>query len=145
MSFLPKRRAADQCAGEEAFFVAKAAGADDIIDWSCPGPPYRRSWPRRRGGQYHATLVTGCGHVGDGNVHLSVFQPDAQKRAEVLRAIFRAGMDLGGAISGEHGIGTAKKTYFQELEDPTKVALMRRIKEAFDPHGILGPDVLFDR
>jgi glycolate oxidase len=92
----------------------------------------------------HGTLVTGCGHVGDGNVHLSVFQPDAERRAEVMRAIFRAGMDLGGAISGEHGIGTEKKKYFQELEDPAKVALMRRIKEAFDPHGILGPDILFD-
>jgi glycolate oxidase len=89
--------------------------------------------------------VTGCGHVGDGNVHLSVFQPDAEKRAEVMRAIFRAGMELGGAISGEHGIGTEKKSYFLELEDPTKVALMRRIKAAFDPHGILGPDRLFDR
>jgi glycolate oxidase len=54
-------------------------------------------------------------------------------------------MDLGGAISGEHGIGTEKKRYFAELEDPTKLALMRRIKDAFDPHGILGPDVLFDR
>jgi glycolate oxidase len=93
----------------------------------------------------HGTLVTGCGHVGDGNVHLSVFQPDPARRAEVLRAIFRAGMDLGGAISGEHGIGTEKKRYFAELEDPTKLALMRRIKDAFDPHGILGPDVLFDR
>jgi glycolate oxidase len=133
-------------AREKAFFVAKAAGADDIIDVVVP----RAAIPAflataAEVANTHATLVTGCGHVGDGNVHLSVFQPDAQKRAEVLRAIFRAGMDLGGAISGEHGIGTAKKTYFQELEDPTKVALMRRIKEAFDPHGILGPDVLFDR
>ena len=133
-------------AREKAFFVAKAAGADDIIDVVVP----RAAIPAflataAEVATTHATLVTGCGHVGDGNVHLSVFQPDAQKRAEVLRAIFRAGMDLGGAISGEHGIGTAKKTYFQELEDPTKVALMRRIKEAFDPHGILGPDVLFDR
>lgn len=133
-------------AREKAFFVAKAAGADDIIDVVVP----RAAVPTFLAtaievANSHATLVTGCGHVGDGNVHLSVFQPDAEKRSEVLRAIFRAGMDLGGAISGEHGIGTAKKRYFQELEDPTKVALMRRIKEAFDPHGILGPDVLFDR
>ena len=74
-----------------------------------------------------------------------MFQPDAERRAEVLRAIFTAGMDLGGAISGEHGIGTEKKSYFQELEDPTKLALMRRIKIAFDPHGILGPGKIFDR
>ena len=44
-----------------------------------------------------------------------------------------AGMALGGAISGEHGIGTEKKQYFLELEDPAKIALMRRIKAAFDP------------
>ncbi len=133
-------------AREKAFFVAKAAGADDIIDVVVP----RAAIPAflataAEVADTHATLVTGCGHVGDGNVHLSVFQPDAGKRTEVLRAIFRAGMALGGAISGEHGIGTEKKKYFGELEDPTKLALMRRIKEAFDPHGILGPDILFDR
>ena len=82
--------------------------------------------------------------MGDGNVHLSVFQPDAERRDQVLRAIFRAGMELGGAISGEHGIGTEKKKYFQELEDPVKLDLMRRIKRAFDPNGILGPGTLFD-
>ena len=65
-------------------------------------------------------------------------------RTEVLRAVFRAGMALGGAISGEHGIGTEKKKYFLELEDPVKVELMRAIKRAFDPHGILGPGNLLD-
>jgi glycolate oxidase len=133
-------------AREKAFFVAKAAGADDIIDVVVP----RAAIPAflataARVAESHGTLVTGCGHVGDGNVHLSVFQPDPDRRTEVLEAIFRAGMDLGGAISGEHGIGTEKKGYFQELEDPTKVALMKRIKKAFDPEGILGPGVLFDR
>ncbi len=54
-----------------------------------------------------------------------------------------AGVALGGAVSGEHGIGTAKLATFSELEDPVKVDLMRRIKSAFDPAGILNPGTVF--
>jgi len=132
-------------AREKAFFVAKAAGADDIVDLVVPRaaiPSYMAAVAEVA--ERHGALITGCGHVGDGNVHLSVFQPDPGRRTEVLRAVFRAGMDLGGAISGEHGIGTEKKKYFLELEDPVKVELMRAVKRAFDPHGILGPGNLLD-
>ena len=75
----------------------------------------------------------------DGNVHMGVFQKDPEIRSELMRSLFRAGMDLGGAISGEHGLGTEKRKYFVELEDPVKLDLMRRIKQAFDPHTILNP------
>jgi glycolate oxidase len=132
-------------AREKAFFVAKAAGADDIVDLVVPRaaiPEYMVAVAEVA--KEYGALITGCGHVGDGNVHLSVFQPDPVQRTEVLRAIFRAGMALGGAISGEHGIGTEKKKYFLELEDPAKLELMRAIKRAFDPHGILGPGNLLD-
>ncbi len=132
-------------AREKAFFVAKAHGADDIIDLVVPRaaiPEYMAAVAAVA--KEHGALITGCGHVGDGNVHLSVFQPDPEQRTEVLRVVFRAGMDLGGAISGEHGIGTEKKKYFLELEDPVKLDLMRAIKRAFDPHGILGPGNLLD-
>ncbi len=131
-------------AREKAFWVAKQAGAQDIVDVVVP----RASIPGYLAGvnalaREHETLVAGAGHAGDGNVHLSVFQPDDAVRGEVMRGIFSAGMDLGGAISAEHGIGTEKRAYFLDLEDPVKVALMRRVKAAFDPNGILNPGVLF--
>lgn len=143
---LPAQAAAQLIsAREKLFFVGKASGMDDIIDLVVPRaaiPQYMTAVAEV--GQEHGALLTGCGHVGDGNVHLSVFQPDPQRRTEVLRAVFRAGLDLGGAISGEHGIGKEKKKYFLEFEDPVKVELMRAIKRAFDPHGILGPGNLLD-
>ncbi|MGZ4706140.1 MAG: FAD-linked oxidase C-terminal domain-containing protein, partial [Acidimicrobiales bacterium] len=88
--------------------------------------------------------IAGCGHAGDGNVHLSVFQSDPEVRSRVVHGLFELGLDVGGAISGEHGIGTEKRRYFVELTDPAKLALMVRIKAAFDPHGILNPGTIFD-
>lgn len=54
------------------------------------------------------------------------------------------GISIGGAISGEHGIGRSKKRYYQALEDPGKLALQRRIKAVFDPAGVLNPGCIFD-
>jgi glycolate oxidase len=132
-------------AREKAFWVAKANNADDIFDVVVP----RASIPEFMAkvtelAAENGSWIAGCGHAGDGNVHLSIFQSDPEIRYRVSRELFRIGMDLGGAISGEHGIGEAKKRYFLELEDPVKVDLMRRIKTAFDPAGILNPGTIFD-
>ena len=132
-------------AREKAFWVAKAHGAQDIVDTVVP----RASIPSFLAAvaelaRAHDALVIGCGHAGDGNVHLSVFQGDDEIRGRLLQAIFRSALDHGGAISGEHGIGSEKQKYFLELEDPVKLALLRRIKAAFDPDGILNPGTLLD-
>jgi glycolate oxidase len=132
-------------AREKAFWVAKANNADDIVDVVVPRASIPQFMARVAAiAEHHGSWVAGCGHAGDGNVHLSVFSPDPERRRSLLRDLFEAGLALGGAISGEHGIGIAKRRYFLELEDPVKVALMRRIKRAFDPNGILNPGTIFD-
>ncbi len=143
---LPRQSGAELIAArEKAFWLAKAAGADDIVDAVVPRASMAAYMDEvaelaRASGSW----VAGCGHAGDGNVHLSVFQADPSVRHRLIHDILAAALNLGGAISGEHGIGIGKKEHVERLESPSKVALWRRIKEAFDPHGILNPGTVFD-
>jgi glycolate oxidase len=127
-------------AREKAFWLAKGNGANEIIDIVVP----RSSVPDfldhvRQLAERHATFVSGCGHIGDGNVHLSVFQSDDEIRQRFLLELFESGLATGGAISGEHGIGRDKCDAYLALSDPHVIALQRRIKQAFDPGNLLNP------
>jgi D-lactate dehydrogenase (cytochrome)/glycolate oxidase len=92
----------------------------------------------------HRVVIGTFGHAGDGNLHPTlVYDPSSPKsKAAVLAAfdeIVRAALDLGGTITGEHGVGALKQPYLADMIGPTERALMHRIKDAFDPTGILNP------
>jgi glycolate oxidase len=125
--------------------MVKAAGADDVIDMVVPRqriPEYLRCVQELA--HEHYSKVYGCGHAGDGNIHFTVYESDEGKRAALLLDIYEMGTAMGGAISGEHGVGRSKKAYFQRIEDPVKLALYRQIKAVFYPSGILNPGCIFD-
>jgi glycolate oxidase len=88
------------------------------------------------------------GHAGDGNIHVNVMadpsRPGEVERAhEAERLLFEGVIALEGSISGEHGIGFAKMPFIRiELGDD-EIALMKRVKAAFDPHGLLNPGKMF--
>jgi len=83
------------------------------------------------------------GHVGDGNIHVNVtgLSPDDYRVDDV---VLRLAAGLGGSISAEHGIGTAKKRWLFLSRSPTELAAFRSLKHALDPDNVLNPNVLLD-
>jgi len=85
------------------------------------------------------------GHAGDGNMHPSIVfaaeptEEMLQKGRTAIKEIVKAGLDLGGTISGEHGIGLLKSEFLEWELGKVQVALLKRIKQAFDPKGIMNP------
>jgi glycolate oxidase len=86
------------------------------------------------------------GHAGDGNLHVNFLWNDDAERPAVDRAIgmlMRATIDLGGTLSGEHGIGVSKAQYLPLEQSEDLIALQKDIKRAFDPKGLLNPGKIF--
>lgn len=89
-------------------------------------------------------LIVSFGHIGNGNVHVNILyeksDPEQTRTAEACAAkLFTEVLRLGGMLSGEHGIGLAKKAFMTQAFSPATLAAMRGIKQVFDPDGILNP------
>jgi glycolate oxidase len=97
-------------------------------------------------GARHGFLVATYGHAGDGNLHANVLFDREEERPRVQAAvgeILRAAVDLGGTITGEHGVGLAKRDFLEYEQGRELVALQRRLKAVFDPAGLLNPGKIF--
>lgn len=100
--------------------------------------------------QKHSVSFAKFGHLGDGNIHVYILQKDMDNtpwekvKSEAVRELLELSISLGGLISGEHGIGLAKKEYFSMAVSETQIELMQGIKKVFDPHNILNPGKIFD-
>ncbi len=103
---------------------------------------------------WNPRLRANCyGHIGDGNIHVNVFAPEGAHRefldrhpdaaSRIADIIDTATVALGGSISAEHGIGRTRIASLRRHGDPTRLDMMRRIKQALDPNGILNPGALF--
>ena len=92
-------------------------------------------------------LPTACyGHAGDGNLHANLLFGSLEEREKSHAAVgevLQAAIDLGGTITGEHGVGLAKREFLAREQSPEVIALQRRLKQAFDPDNLLNPGKIF--
>ena len=106
------------------------------------GTALARYWPGGR--------IVAFGHIGDGNIHLNVLQPEGADGAafmarshELMALVNEIVHDLGGSFSAEHGIGMIKRDSMERFRGGAERALMLKIKQAFDPNAMLNPGKLF--
>ncbi|HWD17922.1 MAG TPA: FAD-linked oxidase C-terminal domain-containing protein [Verrucomicrobiae bacterium] len=99
-------------------------------------------------GERHAVRIATFGHMGDGNLH-PTFLTDERNTAEMerveraMKEIFDYAVHLGGTITGEHGVGLAKREFLPKAVGEDSLSLMRLLKQALDPHGLLNPGKIF--
>ena len=94
----------------------------------------------------HGVRVATYGHAGDGNLHVNFLWDDPADRPKVdaaIRGLMEATVEMEGTLSGEHGIGVLKAPYLPIEQPPALIALQERIKDVFDPRGVLNPGKIF--
>ena len=134
---------------EKAWAAICQFGIPDIADVVVPRSKVAEFVEKAKeiANEYGLPLIA-LGHAGDGNVHLHPMSQGTdqseERIKELMTKIYKVGVSLGGTISGEHGLGTAKKGYLPLASDKAKIDLMKRIKKAFDPNNIMNPGKVFD-
>jgi FAD/FMN-containing dehydrogenase len=91
--------------------------------------------------------IVSFGHMGDGNIHYNISMPDAaqntifiaQQEDAVNKLVYEVVRELNGSISAEHGVGQLKREIIRDFKDPLELELMRNIKQALDPQGLMNP------
>ena len=125
--------------------LARLGSMSILEDISVPRPQLSRAAEAiEQIGEKYSLLIGTFGHAGDGNLHPTIVinkdHADEVARAErSLSDIFNLALDLGGTITGEHGVGSAKLPYLRQKLGDVSLALHRNIKSVFDPDGILNP------
>jgi FAD/FMN-containing dehydrogenase len=84
------------------------------------------------------------GHVGDGNIHIAIWEKGMRRKAEVEAIVYGELDAFGGSVSAEHGIGLERKAYLHHTRNPREIDLMRAIKRSLDPKGLLNPGKVLD-
>ena len=92
--------------------------------------------------------IVSFGHAGDGNIHFNIMlnkknREELKKAEATIDALFEYTLELGGTISGEHGVGITKAAYISKEIGPIELDLMKKIKKVFDPNEILNPGKIF--
>lgn len=96
---------------------------------------------------YPGIRIVAFGHMGDGNIHYNASMPDAERNVEFIgrdepqvnRIVYEVVRKLNGSISAEHGLGQLKRETIRDYKDPLELELMRTIKQALDPQGLMNP------
>ena len=94
--------------------------------------------------------IASFGHAGDGNIHVNILldpenQEEVEKAGKIVKGLFEKVIELGGTITGEHGVGITKAPYMEVEFSRPSLELMARLKAAFDPNGILNPGKILNK
>ena len=137
--------------GRKSAFSAVGRLSPDFIVQDGVVPRRKLGEALRKIGEWSREMNIRCAnvfHAGDGNLHPLILydgrEPGALERAEKLAGrILRLYIEMGGSITGEHGVGVEKRDYLAEMFNPDEIGCLKRIRAAFDPLGIANPGKMF--